>query len=389
MFLYVFIYVLLTVLYFRTEHDNKGITVGQFGMILFLLATFVGISDMLGGYDRYIYCELFDRNADIVRSGGDFRASHNPLMGYSNEMAYVIWNVIVSHFTANRYIFVLITTYFVYLLFFISIKKYVSNYPFLLLVFMSIWFFFTFTYLRQVLATSFAWFGYKYVIERKFWKFAIIAYIVYKFHNSGIIYSVLYFVPLKKYSPKIVISLMALLLLVGLTGISTSLYAIYGDLSDTESRTEQYLRYGTTTRIAYMIEAVVFLFFILNRYKDIPEDRTSMVMLNASFLFCGFLLFFIQSSSAGRQCWYFMLGILCTLTNLATKKKGKSDFKFSLLLILTLLYLRVVVSWADLISPYYTFVVNNHYSYSWQRNYEYDDTYAKDKFYREPFRIVW
>ena len=36
----------------------------------FLLAIFVGISEMLGGYDRYIYGELFDGIADITRVNG-------------------------------------------------------------------------------------------------------------------------------------------------------------------------------------------------------------------------------------------------------------------------------------------------------------------------------
>lgn len=388
MFLYVSIFALLTYLYFETINSN-GISDKQFGMILFLLATFVGISDMLGGYDRYIYCELFDRNADIVRSGGDYWALSNPLMGYRSEMAYVVWNIIVAHITANRYIFILITTYFVYFMFFISVKRYVKNYPFFLLMFMSLWFFFTFTYLRQVLAASLAWFGYRYVIERKLWKFAIVAFIVYKFHNSGIIYSVLYFIPLKKYNPKVIAVAMILLFAIGLTGFSTSLYSIYGDMTDTESRTEQYVRYSSSTRIAYLVEVVVFLFFIFKRYKDIPEDRVSIVMLNASLLFCAFLLFFIQSSSAGRQCWYFMLGIFCTFTNLATIKKRKNDYRGYLITLFILLYLRFIISWAELISPYYSFVVNNHYSYSWQQLYEYDDMYSKNKMYREPFKIVW
>ena len=39
---------------------------------LLFLAVFVGISDMLGGYDRYIYSELFDGIADITRAEGSY-----------------------------------------------------------------------------------------------------------------------------------------------------------------------------------------------------------------------------------------------------------------------------------------------------------------------------
>jgi hypothetical protein len=44
--------------------------------VLFLffmfLMIFVGISDMLGGYDRYIYGELFDETADNVKADGQY-----------------------------------------------------------------------------------------------------------------------------------------------------------------------------------------------------------------------------------------------------------------------------------------------------------------------------
>ena len=40
------------------------------------LALFVGMSDMLGGYDRYIYGELFDNIADITKSKGTYKDAY-------------------------------------------------------------------------------------------------------------------------------------------------------------------------------------------------------------------------------------------------------------------------------------------------------------------------
>jgi len=76
---------------------------------------------MLGGYDRYIYGEVFDRMADVTREGG------NPWKGeafsvFGTEFGYGSLNAIISFFTSNRYIFILIVTLIIYLLLYKSFK---------------------------------------------------------------------------------------------------------------------------------------------------------------------------------------------------------------------------------------------------------------------------
>ena len=72
-----------------------------------LLGAFVGLGDMLGGYDRYIYCEVFDTYSDQVHAGkGVFNNSWNYYFKY--EPGYGLINYIISVFTLNRYIFILI-----------------------------------------------------------------------------------------------------------------------------------------------------------------------------------------------------------------------------------------------------------------------------------------
>ena len=74
------------------------------------LCLLVGFSDMLGGYDRYIYGELFDETADMVNSGiYNFRLS--PVASqYPKEYGYQIYNLLLGMITDNRYIFIFITT---------------------------------------------------------------------------------------------------------------------------------------------------------------------------------------------------------------------------------------------------------------------------------------
>ena len=63
--LYIFLYLLISAICYHLISSNKEGKDGWLIGIFLLLALIVGMADMLGGYDRYIYCELFDGNATI------------------------------------------------------------------------------------------------------------------------------------------------------------------------------------------------------------------------------------------------------------------------------------------------------------------------------------
>ena len=168
------------------------------------LALFVGFSDMLGGFDRYIYGELFDEVADIRREGRDFSTAYIFLQ-YPTELGYVYLNVLLSYFTANRYIFIFVLTLIIYALYYINIKRYTSDYRIALLLFLGLLFFFTFTYLRQMIGVGIAGLSLKYVYERKLWRFVALVLLAVSFHNSAIILLPVYFIPIKKYSIGIIL----------------------------------------------------------------------------------------------------------------------------------------------------------------------------------------
>lgn len=391
MFLYFLIFGGVFAWYYTTPQRKAHNTIALFA-VLMGLALFVGLGDMLGGYDRYIYGELFDRCADCVREGRDvFDINQNPIMGYKSEMAYVLWNVAVSHVTDNRYIYILLTTVLIYLMLFLSFKEYVSNYPLALLLFLGLWFFFSFTYLRQVMAASVAWFSYRYIIKKQWWFFLICWFVAYKFHNSAIVFLPLGFIPLKKYSKEKVIAVMAVLLLIGATGITSGLYNVYAGAGDEQfaSRSMAYADDHPGFRWEYLFEVIVFLYFLFKKYNSIPNDRKHLLFLNCIYAFCGMLLLFIQSSNAGRQSWYFMGGLIFLFTYILTNKRTGSEYRSQFLTICFILYFRIVWIWGILLYPYKTFLTDSFRAGDpIHEIFEYDHNYDKDKFYRDPW-VLW
>ena len=388
MWLYLLIF-FIPVFFFLSTNPGRN----QHSSFLFLfllgLSLFVGFSDMFGGYDRYIYGEIFDNIADVTTMKGNY--SDSLLYNfYSSEIGYTFLNVLISFFTENRYIFILIITLIIYICLFISLRKYTENYPLAVVLFMGLWFFFTFTYLRQVLAATIVWLSIQYVIERKFWKFLVVFLIGFSMHNSAIIFFPLYFIPLRKFSPKLIVGVMLFLLLLGLSPLPNSLFEVY----ESSSIVERHAEYNASgdLRIPYILEAFFFLYLILKSYKYIPADKSHVVLLNMALIFCGILLLFVRSENGGRLSWYYMIGIIATITSICTYKINiQNKIPIFLIGLSLFLYIRIYTGWQVYLNlyPYKTFFTNGVRAgdYSWE-NYEYNHEYDNDKFCRKAFRFL-
>ena len=383
-----YIYILILVLALAGAFLLKqGSTKSTVFLVCWLatLALFVGFSDMLGGYDRYIYGELFDEVADVRRAGGEIQSAYIFEL-YSSEFGFSWLNVAISYITANRYIFILILTIVIYSLLFISFKKYVDNYPFALVLFMGLIFFFTFTYLRQLVGVGVGWLSIEYVYKRKLWKFLAIVLLATLIHNSAIILLPIYFLPIKQYSKKLVIVLMVFCFIVGITGIPSAVFDIYGSVSEMEGRGQNYAQNEVGFKIEYILEAFFFLYFILRNYEKVPKTPTKIVLLNVALLFCAVLLIFSRSLNGGRLGWYYLIGLISTLSLVVPNGKRIGGQFLVLSIFSCFLFLRILLfAWGPLgtLYPYKSFFTNGVRKGDWVHDkWEYDQDYDRDKFYR-------
>lgn len=363
--------------YYLLSRQNKKSDLALLCFFMYL-AIFVGLGDMIGGYDRYIYCEVFDTIADEVRSD----RPNLPRVMYlvqGSEYGYFYWNVLVSFITKNRYIFVFITTLTCYALYYRAFKKYIDDYPLACIVFLGLFFYFTMTYLRQVMAVGIAWQGLRYIWQRDYRFFLFIA-VAYCFHSSVLIFAPFFFVPLKKLPKSFIVKLLILCFLVGLTPLPSSW------LSDTTEALgkRSYENQDQGFRIEYVLEAIFFVWVFFKNYKKIEETPKNLTFLNMSFAFCCLLLVFMRFGQGGRLGWYYMFGIIYTLTQLANAPRAFVWMKTFVIATSFALFLRITISWMPLNVPYKTFLTNGKpagdgsvYNY-----YEYDEGYQRDKFYR-------
>nr|WP_315407786.1 EpsG family protein [uncultured Prevotella sp.] len=343
------------------------------------IGLFVGLADMLGGYDRYIYSEVFERMHESISEGVVFSQSF--LSFFGKEPVYGLINDLIAFFTPNRYVFILVYTLALYVVYAINFYKNTKNPFFALLIFEGLMFFFTFTYLRQVLAAGIIWLAIPYVTHRKFKKYLLFVVLATLIHNSAAYMILLYFIPRRKFEQKYIILFMLALLILGVSGLTKYVFSISGDAINNA----KIAGYANTAefgfRIEYVIESVLFLFILLMNYKKIGEDECSLTMMNVYLMFCGVLLFFCKSSDGGRISWYCLLGVIVILEKLCRPKSAVPLKSFITLLCFVLFY-RILSSWGILLYPYKTFLTPGIRQGDFiEELYEYDHTYDNDKLY--------
>lgn len=381
MIIYLIWFFLSVLLFYGTLKTSKKVQVQLSVFFLLALGIFVGLGDMLGGYDRYIYADLYDSMADFNHTGG------NPWLSpsfafYGGEFGYGTFCALLTYVTSNRYIFIFIATMVIYALLIRSLSKYVDNMPFAVVMFMALWFFFTFTYLRQMIGATIAWLSIQYIINRDWKRFLLVMFIAYSFHNSAIVFLPMYFVPIRKFSQKQILTVMAAALLIGLSPAPQGMFAAYGEVDADRVNSANY-EMDAGFRWAYLIEAAFFLYVILRNYKNISNHAKDVVMLNIALVFCAILLVFIRSENGGRLGWFYMIGVMCTLSNICVKNKKVLAQGVLMFVVCFLLFFRILYGWGILLNPYKTFLTDGYRAGDYiHEQYEYDDRYDENKFYR-------
>lgn len=384
MWVYILLFILPLVWYLNSKKDDDS---SMLAIFMFGIALFVGLGDMLGGYDRYIYGAIFDSFADATTWGDGHAMAKAFGLVSPVEKGWGILNMVISWFTANRYIFILAVTLLTYTCLFVSLRRYATNYPLAIIVFFGLWFFFTFTYMRQVLAATIAWLSIPYIIKRQFWKFLPFALVTISLHKSGAFFFPMYFLLSRRYEKRTLMIAAFAMLVVGLTPIPNAVFTAYGD--QTGIRQDDYGSSGSS-KIAYIVEAVLFLYFLFKSYDAFDRDRKTVVLVNLAFMFCFTLLFFSRSSNGGRLSWYYMIGIITVFSAIGSSENGLVGKRYGAFFVVLsfVLFFRILSAWGPMISPYKSFLTNGVRDYDpIYDKFEYDHHYAVDKMYRQPLRF--
>lgn len=381
MWIYILIFIITLIFHFVFAQNGKP-PYAIFFIYCVGLGTFIGLSDMLGGYDRYIYGEVFDYYSGLINNG-ESMLNNSFFVYFKSEPGYGLINYAIAQFTVNRYIFILSFTIIAYCLFAVALYRNTRHPFFALIIFFGLSFFFTFTYLRQIMAMAICWNTIQLIEKRRLIPFLLVVLFAATIHNASILFFVLYFIPNKNYSKQSIVIVMSILLILGIIGPASTLYEIYGATSGAVEKAASYQRtseYGF--RVEYLIESVLFLVILLVNYDKILFTKKNSVLVNSYLMFCATLLLFVKSSDGGRMAWMSVIGVISVLSMLCTQE-NRNLLKPTVIAICIMLYVRVLISWGMTLYPYKTFLTPGYREGDLtHQNYEYDHRYDIDKLYK-------
>lgn len=119
-------------------------------------------------------------------------------------------------------------------------------------------------------------------------------------------------------------------------------------------------------------------------FKLIGNNRKDIFFYNMGLMYCAVLLALIRFGQTGRLGWYFMFGLIYTLSLIARRSSYRSNMRTFVIALSFLMFFRITYYWNFNLSPYKTFLTNGYPCgefYIYEEN-EYNDNYTNDKFFR-------
>ena len=260
-----------------------------------------------------VYCLLAFKDASIGGDTASYLGSYETLAKFHDLSSLDMWGykriewgykmylmMLTSIFSDSQYLLI-ISSLIECLALYYFINKTSTNKSLALFFFVSMGFFqFAMSGIRQTLAICIVLLSYRFIVQKKLWKFAIVVLLAMQFHKSAVVFAPVFYIANMQVSKKTV-SLMFIGMFV-LLFTADKLLLSAADIMNYDYGVE-------STGNGYQFFAIVFFITVLivkNReYLQGRRDSNSM-MINVNFVSLALWVVRLISRTAERVSFYFM-----------------------------------------------------------------------------------
>ncbi|MDB4161959.1 EpsG family protein [Bacteroidia bacterium] len=304
MFVYLLLFFLVSIPVFLKD-AKKTILLAIAVMILV-----AGFRDMIGGFDVYIYGEVFELPVirillfDLFEWG--FRLTYVLLrqVAETRETMFMVFSILVLGIHSYQ------------------IKKLSPLVGLSLFIYFAKFYLMSFVYLRQGLAMGIVWFAIPLLQDKKYTKALLIVALAFFFHKSSIIFLPFFFICKYKFSSIQIVILTMLLFIVVLSPIGSWFTVYLGELSG-EDKIGRYAAKSSGINFFYFIE-VLFFGAIILRYKSRFYQNNNVLVLNGFLVYIWVILFSLTNATFIRLGWYYFMFSPIALAYLITYLRGST-----------------------------------------------------------------
>lgn len=329
---YLFIFALALIVYFSNPLKNKFII--YFFMVCLMLIT--GLRDMIGGYDVYIYAEVFE-----VLKGKQLYIYN------SFEKGFLTYYYILQQVSTKREFLFFASAIIMYGLHFFVIKRDTENISISLFVYFCKFFIYSFVYLRQGLAMAVIWLSISMIINKRHIYALFIIGLAFTLHRSSIIFIPYIFVANKKFNNYQLLLGGFIIFFLSFTPLGDILKESTIETAGGE-KASGYFSKNSGANIFYLIESLVLFILGLNFRNYFYKTKKGIAIFNGFTLYVFFTLATLTNASFLRLTWYYFIFLVLAIPymyNAIKDIKLRNFFKLCLGVYFGATFIRLLILW--------------------------------------------
>lgn len=344
---YICIFLLFLIGVYFDSFKQKAPKNIYFYFLLIAAILFAGLRDMIGGYDIYVYSEVYEAPIEEIFLYSSF------------ENGFKYFFVVLKQISDKREFMIFMISLVMTIMHYYVLKRHSTNFFLSLFIFFCKFYLMSFVYLRQGIAMGIVWLSIPLILNRKFLPFLFTTALAFTFHKSSIVFFPLYFIANFNFKRNHYLIFPILALIFSVSPLSTSLMSLIGE--ELDSRYSHYTDQSTTFNVFYLIESVI-LTYLLVKYSDkLKQYKYGLFLNNALFVYIILNMIAITNATYIRFIWYYLVFVALALPiyiqiGRQTTITNARLFKPVLMLYFTALFFRLLIIWdnGDLM-PYQTY----------------------------------
>jgi len=300
------------------------------GMILI-----AGLRDMIGGFDVYIYGEVYE--IDNIR-----------MFLYPNfEWGFKIYYWVLKLVSVKREFLFFVTAVLIISLHSTLIKKLSPLFGLSIFIYFCKFFLMSFVYFRQGLAMGVIWFAIPFLLDKKYGKALLLVALAFFFHKSSLVFLPFLLFANYRFSSFQLISLTFLLLVIVVSPLGALLIELLASSSGNE-KLANYAEKSGGVNLFYVLEVIVFgvLAVLFKPILYASENKNAVLFYNGFIVYVWVILFALTNNTFIRLGWYFFIFVPLALPTALSVLKDinlKKFFKLTLIVYYSAIFFRLVL----------------------------------------------
>jgi hypothetical protein len=300
--------------FFAAQNDQSPSQKIWYYFLFFGASLMVGLRDMIGGYDVYVYGEIYE--ADVL-----FLLTYDLM-----EIGFRYFYLFLKFFNEDRHFMFFVMAF---LIFFFQFRTYKIYSPLLLLslfIFFCKFFLMSFVYIRQGLAMGIITLAIPFVLSKQYWKYFFIIFLAVNVHKSSILFLPFIFVAHRNFSSSQLFYMITAVVIIAVTPLNNFLLGYLADSTE-DQKVAIYVNKDEGVNLFYFIEIIVLSVILLSTKVEFYKNPTTRVIANGLVVYILISLLGISNATFVRFTWYYLPFYVLGLTYFIYFQKDISNLK--------------------------------------------------------------